>query len=60
MKTVLAYLNEQRQVLLTWALCTAGFSLVTVLYGLPAEGAAYGAALCLAGCALLLGLGWPE
>lgn len=60
MKTALAYLTERRQVLLTWALCTAVFSFVTMLYGLPAEGAAYGAALCLAGCAGLLGLGWPE
>lgn len=59
MKTVLAYLYERRQVPLTWGLCTAVFALVTLLYGLPAEGAAYGAALALAGCCLLLGAGWP-
>ncbi len=59
MKTVLAYLHERRQVPLTWGLCTAVFAFVTLLYGLPAEGAAYGSALALAGCCLLLGAGWP-
>lgn len=59
MKTVLAYLYERRQVPLTWGLCTAVFALVTLLYGLPAEGVAYGAVLALAGCAGLLGAGWP-
>ena len=59
MKTVWAYVYERRQVPLAWGLCTAVFGFVTWLYGLPAEGAAYGAALALAGCGLLLGAGWP-
>lgn len=59
MKTLLAYLTERRQVLLSWGLCAAVFALVTALYGLPAEGVAYGAALSLAGCAGVLGAGWP-
>ena len=59
MKTLLAYLTERRQVLLSWGLCAAIFALVTALYGLPAEGVAYGAALSLAGCAGVLGAGWP-
>ena len=41
--------GERRQVPLTWGLCTAVFALVTLLYGLPAEGAAYGAALAAGG-----------
>ena len=39
MKIFAAYLRERRQLLITWALSTAVFALVTLLYGLPAEGA---------------------
>lgn len=43
---------------MTWALCTAVFALVTLLYGLPAEGALYGAFLSALGAAGVLGAGW--
>ena len=59
MKIFAAYLRERRQILVTWALCTAVFALVTLLYGLPAEGALYGAFLSALGTAGVLGAGWP-
>lgn len=60
MKRFAAYLRECRQILAVWALCTAVFALVALLYGLPAEGALYGALLTGAGTAALLGAGWPD
>lgn len=60
MKRFAAYLRERRQILAVWALCTAVFALVALLYGLPAEGALYGALLTGAGTAALLGAGWPD
>lgn len=60
MKRFSAYLRERRQILAVWALCTAVFALVALLYGLPAEGALYGALLTGSGTAALLGAGWPD
>lgn len=59
MKTVIAYLRERGSVLWAWGLCAAVFALVTMLYGLPAEGALYAAALSALGVAALLGAQWP-
>ena len=59
MKAAAAYLRERRHILFTWALCAAVSALVTLLYGLPAEGALYGAVLSALGAAALLGAGWP-
>ncbi len=59
MKTVIAYLRERGSVLGAWGLCAAAFALVTAVYGLPAEGVLYAAALSALGVAALLGAGWP-
>lgn len=59
MKTVIAYLREHGTVLWAWGLCAAVFALVTAVYGLPAEGVWYAAALSALGVAALLGAGWP-
>ena len=60
MKIFAAYLRERRQLLITWALSTAVFALVVLLYGLPAEGALYGAFLSALVAAGVLGAGWPD
>ena len=60
MKIFAAYLRERRQLLITWALSTAVFALVVLLYGLPAEGALYGAFLSALVAAGVLGAGSPD